>query len=152
MGRYMTVVLKEGHRSDVFIQLLNEDLLTRFGANTCLKFNSWEYLQGEADYINNHPEGIKQLPDWKRPITKEALHRNFFWFRNGAFSFKLSGGGTADEARDAVAVCKWLMATKCKYIDKATSENYSKEIVQQYLDYLFEEDGYNMTALWELPT
>lgn len=151
MGRYMTVVLKEEHRSDVFIQLLNEDLLTRFGANNCLKFNSWDFLQEEADYFNNHTEGRKMLQGWERPITKETLSGNFFWYRNGEFTFKLSGGGTADEARDVIAVCKWLIATKCKYIDKSTSDNYSKEVVSQYLDYLFEEEGYNMEALWELP-
>ncbi|QEC74730.1 hypothetical protein [Mucilaginibacter ginsenosidivorax] len=147
----MTVVLKETHRNDDFITALNAQLTNIYGANTGNKFNSWQYLQEEADYINHDPEGKKQLPDWERPITKEALHRNFFWLRMGEFSFKLSGGGTADEARDAVAVCKWLMQTKCKFIDKLCSENYTAKTVKEYLNYLFEEDGYNLTELWKMP-
>lgn len=74
MGRHMTVALKEKYVNDLFIQLLNEELTSRFGANTGVKFITWQYLEEEADYINNHPEGLKQLPDWKRPITKETLH------------------------------------------------------------------------------
>jgi hypothetical protein len=108
MGRYMTVVLKKAHQNETFIIQLNHKLTGKFGANTSVKFNSWQFLQEEADYINNHPEGKKQLPGWERPVTKETLHHNFFWLRMGEFSFKLSGTDSTDDARDAVAVCKWL--------------------------------------------
>jgi hypothetical protein len=151
MGRYMIVVLKEEYRNDLFIETLNQELLSTFGSNNSIKFNPWNFLQEEADYINDTEDGKKQLPGWKRPITKETLNNNFFWFRNGEFSFKLSGGCTADEARDAVAVCKWLIKTRYKYIDKSTSENYSSGIVREYLDYIFEEAKYDMTALWKIP-
>jgi len=147
----MTVVLKEENRTDVFIHLLNEDLFQRFGSNNNVKFNPWDFLQSEADYLNKETEGKMMLPNWTRPITKEALHHNFFWYRNGAYSFKLSGEVTSDEARDVIAVCKWLMATKCKFIDMASSGNYSREIVQEYLSSAFEEDGCDINKVWELP-
>lgn len=151
MGRYMTVVLKSEHINDMFIHLLNQELTERYGSNTGIKFNTWEYLQEEADYINHTPEGKTELPGWKRPITKETLHRIIFWLRVGEFSYKLSGGGTTDEARNAIAVCKWILKTNAKYIDKGSSMNYEEGIVKQYLDYQFEEDGYDLKALWSLP-
>jgi hypothetical protein len=151
MGRYMTVVLKEEHKNDLFIETLNQELLATFGSNNSVKFNPWNFLQEEADYINNTEDGKKQLEGWPRPITKEALHQNFFWLRNGEFSFKLSGGPTSAEARDAIAICKWLIKTRYKYINKSKSDNYSSGIVRQYLDYLFEEAGYDMKALWKIP-
>lgn len=151
MGQYMTVVLKEAHKNDLFIELLNRELAESYGANTCVKFNTWQHLQEEADYINNTPHGRKQLPGWQRPITKEMLHENFFWLRVGEFSYKLSGDGTSDDARDAVAVCKWLIKTNCSYIEKAGSSNYSQATVRQYLDNVFEEAGYDLKELWRLP-
>lgn len=151
MGRYMTVVLKKAYRQDAFIHALNRELAERFGAEISPVFNSWQFLQEEADFFNTDPEGKTQIPHWPRPVTKEALHDNFFWYRMGEFSFKLSGGGTATEAKDAVAVCKWLVQTECRYIDKKHSENYTPDIVQQYLNNLFEEEGYDLNKLWELP-
>jgi uncharacterized protein (DUF2344 family) len=51
MGRYMTVELKDEYKTDVFIKRLNEELLQDFGSNNSTKFNPWNYLQEEADYI-----------------------------------------------------------------------------------------------------
>ncbi len=152
MGTYMTVVLKKANKNESFIETLNEELTRQFGSNTGVKFNTWAHLEEEAEYMNNHPEGIKQVPHITRPITKEYLERNFFWFRYGEFSFKLSGGGSnSDEARDAVAICKWIIHTDKKYIDTTKSFNYQSRIVKDYLNYLFEEAGYDMTELWKLP-
>jgi hypothetical protein len=151
MGRYMTVELKDEYKTDVFIKRLNEELLQDFGSNNSTKFNPWNYLQEEADYINNTKEGKKQLQGWKRPITRETLNNNFFWLKNGVFSFKLSGGCTADEARDAVAVSKWLIKTRYKYLDKSQSENYSSKVIRDYLDYIFEEACCDMKELWKIP-
>ncbi len=149
MGRYMIVVLADEYKNDAFIIQLNKELFEIYGANNSEKFNSWQYLQEEADYINKHPEGKKQLPDWKRPITKEALHKNFFWFRMGEFHFKLSGGATAEQARDAVAVCKWIVRTKGRYINKKECSDYKVKIVKEYLNYIFEEAGYDLKELWK---
>ncbi len=150
MGRYMTVVLKEEYKTDSFIKNLNEELLQNFGSNNSIKFNPWFYLQEEADYINQTEEGKKQLPGWDRPITKETLHYNFFWFRHGVFTCKLSAA-CADEARDAIAICKWLIKTRYTYIDKSQSDNYSSAIVREYTNYLFQEDGYDLAELWKIP-
>jgi len=125
MGRYMTVVLKEKYKNEQWIHLLNQQLTSDFGADLPVIFNTWQYLQEEADYINNTLEGKKQLPGWKRPITIETLSTNFFWFRFGEFSIKLSGEPTLQEAKCAVAVSKWLTKTKSPFIDKARSDNYS---------------------------
>ncbi|WP_316835047.1 hypothetical protein [Pedobacter nutrimenti] len=149
MGLYMTVVLKEQHKNDFFIDLLNQELTDNYGANTCSKFASWQDLKEDVDYINFHPEGLKQLTDCKRPLTMKQLQENFYWFRVGEFSFKLSGDCTCDDSRDAVAVCKWLSQTKCKYIDKRQSSTYSKKIVSQYFNPLFEEEGYDLQLLWK---
>lgn len=150
MGRYMTVVLKEEFKDDTFIRQLNETLLKEYGANTFAKFNPWYYLQEDADYMNNDPEWKKQLPDWKRPITAKRLSKNFFWLTNGVFTIKLSGGTTADEGRDAVAVCKWIIKTDHVYIDTGQSNNYDQQIVAEYLNEVFNEEGYDLTQLWKI--
>ncbi|WP_199119909.1 hypothetical protein [Pedobacter sp. ASV28] len=152
MGTYMTVVLRENLRYDAFAKLVNKKLVVSYGAKNDLNFNTWEYLQREADFMNADPEGLGQLPHFKRPITKETLHNNFFWLRVGEFSFKLSGTSNPIEALDAIAVCKWIMATKASYIDKKMSFNYNKRKVASYLTPLFEEEGYDLKKLWELPT
>lgn len=153
MGRYMSVTLKREYRNDLFIHTLNEKLSNRYGSNTSTKFNPWDYLQEEADYLNNHPTGMTQVAHIPRPITKEFLETNFFWYRYATFSFKLSGGGSnSDECRDAVAVCKWIIRTCRKYIDQDHSHNYQSAIVQEYLNWYFEEAGYDIQALWKLPT
>ena len=90
MGTYLTVALKKEYLNDRFIEDLNDELTKLFGANNSVKFNTWNYLQEEADYMNSDPEGLKQLTYWKRPITKEMLAENFFWYRYGDFTFKLS--------------------------------------------------------------
>jgi len=152
MGRYMTVVLNEPFKNETFIQELNIELALRYGAINKNLFVSWKYLEEEADYINNTPDGQKQLPHFPRPITKEALNENFFWYRYGQYTCKLSGGGTTvQEAIDAIAVCNWIRKTKGKHINKVYSNNYSKAIVGEYLNYLFVDAGINLEKIWQLP-
>lgn len=151
MGRYMTVVLKDACKSDFFIELLNDGLATLYGASTSIKFNTWAYLQQEAEYMNTDPEGLAQLPHWQRPISAKQLHQHFFWYRFGEFSFKLSGCPDTSEAMEAVAVCKWIAHTNGKYIAKNQSENYAPEIVKEYLDHLFEEAGRDLSLVWAMP-
>lgn len=149
MGRYVTVVLKEKYKNEQWIHSLNQRLTSDFGADLPVVFNTWQYLQEQADYINDTQEGKKQLPGWKRPITKETLSSNFFWFHFGEFSIKLSGEPTLQEAQTAVAVCKWLTKTKSAFIDKAHSENYSKQILTEYLGWLFGQHGHDIDAIWD---
>lgn len=152
MGKYMTVVLKKPLKNDLFINILNDELTKHFGSNTGCKFNTWPSIEEEADYMNNHPLGIVQSPHITRPVTKEFLETNFFWHRHGEFSFKLSSGeSNSDEARDAVAICKWIVQTNKKYIDTARSFNYQPRIVKDYLNHYFEQAGYDLNALWTIP-
>jgi hypothetical protein len=150
MGRYMIVTLKEENRNDDFIKQLNKELHYGFGAPTEQVFNTWEFLHSEAQYINNAAEGRKQLPDWPRPITAEMLHNNFFWLQVGELHYKLSGGFDVQEAQSAIAVCKWVIATKAQHINTSQSQNYSKKIVAQYLNDSFKEQGYKLSALWQI--
>ena len=144
----MRVVLKAPYQTTPFIESLNEQLFQFFGANHSTHFIHEKFLQEEADYLNTDPEGLRQLPHFQRPIAISTLHNNFFWYRIGVFHFKISGEPTTDEARDAIAVCKWIIKTKRAYIDTETSQNFSRKIVAEYLSPLFEDDGYNLTALW----
>lgn len=152
MGRYMIVVLADEYKNDVFINQLNKELFETYGANNSEKFNSWRYLQEEADYMNNDPEGKKQVPHWKRPITKECLHKNCFWLRMGEFHLKISGGPTAEEAIDAVAVSKWIVRTKGRYINKKECSNYTIKIVKEYLNDTLMEGGYDIKKIWKFPS
>lgn len=150
MGRYMKVALKAKYKNDRFIQRLNEELTAVYGADTWHKFNPWYNLQEDADFMNTDPEGLAQIPEWKRPITPERLSNNFFWLKHGEFHFKLSGGPTADEAQEAIAVAKWIAATERKYINSKASDSYDLETVKQYLNYVMEEAGYDLNKLWEI--
>lgn len=149
MGRYMKVVLKRVYKNDLFILVLNQELKL-YGANDWDKFNPWYLLDAEASYMNNHPDGLKQLSDWKRPISAEKLSQNFFWFSYGEFTAKISGGSTVEEAIDIIAVAKWIAHTKCKYIDKKESHDYDFKTLKQYLNYLFEEQGIATEDLWTI--
>lgn len=152
MARYMKVILKKEHQNDLFIHLLNKTLSGLFGANSSNKFNAWSHLQEEADYLNTHQKGVKLYPDIKRPLTKEMIERCFHDMHYGTFSFTLTGDPTSDEARDAVAVCKWIIATRRKFIDQSTSFNYDRYTLKQYLDKCFTNAGYDLNALWAIPT
>ena len=149
MGRYMTVILKEQYRTDTFQEELNQTLFDAFGANNGVKFKTRKFLQEEADYMNTDPEGLAQVPHFQRPITVETLS-NFFWMRTGEFHFKLSCPESAREARDAVAICKWIIKTRGKFIDKRWSSNYDAATLKQYLNHLFIEEGYDLEQLWKV--
>lgn len=149
MGRYMIVVLKPQYNNDGHMVRLNKQLQEEFGAATAQVFNTWKFLQEEADFMNHDPEGLRQIPDWKRPITPLQLHNNFFWLRVGELHIKLSACSDMDKARNAIAVCKWVIKTKGLYIKKAASSNHSKKIVAEYLNHIFKEQGCNLSKLWQ---
>jgi len=108
MGKYMTVVLKPEYQTDEFLEQLNQTLVDEFGGNTGIKFNTRKFLQEEADFMNTDPEGIAQAPHFRRPISVETLHNSFFWLRIGEFHCKISCPDGVADARNAVAVCKWI--------------------------------------------
>jgi hypothetical protein len=150
MGRHMTVVLKSQYKTTQFIESVNQLLSDSFGANIDTHFIHEKFLQEEANYMNTDPEGLLQLPHFPRPITVSTLASNFFWFRIGEFTYKLSGSPTAVEARDAVAVCKWIIKTKRDYIDTSRSENFSRNIVATYLNPVFADEGYDLASVWKI--
>lgn len=150
MGRYIKVVLKRAYKNDLFILVLNEILIVQFGANDWQKFNPWYLLDEEAKFMNTTPEGIRQVPDWKRPITAEQLSENFFWFANGEFTMKISGEPTIEDAVDVISVAKWIAFTKRKYIDRKQSHDYDFKTLKQYINYLFEDQGITTDDLWTI--
>lgn len=129
----MTVVLKKQYQNDLFIIALNAELEQKYGADSRPKFNPTYYVRQDADYFNSDPVGILEAPHIKRPITEAFLRKNFYWYRYGTFSFKLSDSFTVSEAKDAIAVAKWIMATNGKYINSKCSRDYTKDILDQYL-------------------
>ncbi|MYY43987.1 hypothetical protein [Elizabethkingia anophelis] len=150
MGRYMTVFLKKEFTADEFIKTLNEELYHKYAASWEIKFNPWYDLQTIADYYNKHPEGKKWRRDWKRPVSTKWLSKNFFWFTNGVFSTKISGEPDLEDCKDAVAICKWIIATEGKFIDTEQSSNYEIEILKEYLNHIYENAGYDLEKLWKL--
>ena len=144
----MTVVLKEQYQTDELIKRINEDLLS-FGAPGRQRFNPWYFLQEEADFINEDPEGLKQLRDWERPVTPRQLSENFFWLCHGTFSMKLSGSPTLGEALDAIAVSKWIAVTRKKYINTHCSEHYERPILSEYLNDILIEEGLDLSVAWK---
>lgn len=145
----MTVILREQYKDDNSIKTINQTLVKDYGATDYPKFNPWYHLKDEAKYMNTDPDGKEQLSEWKRPITAERLSRNFFWLRNGELNIKISGGPCLDDAKDAVAVGRWLEATECMYINIGKSDNYDRNTLIEYLDYVFEEDGGDIAEIWK---
>ncbi len=147
----MTVVLHKDYHGEAAINKINNDLFLYFGANAGVHFGTRQQLQEETHYLNHHPKGMKEFPGWKRPISPMELEQSAFWLRIGEFSTKISAVETTDEARDAVAVCKWITATKGKYIAARRSSNYQPPMIQEYLHPLFIDLGYDLKLLWQQP-
>lgn len=152
MGRYLSVRLKQDFINDLSIKKINEQLVNSYGATERVKFNPSYFIDEEADFLNNDPEGKKQAPHLKRPLTREFLSHNFFWFRSGELHIKISGGTDLEAARDAVAVCKWIIHTKGWYIDRSNSSNYSRATIAQYLNYIFKEADHSLKDVWAMPS
>jgi len=151
MGQYMTVVLKEQYQNEIFIEYLNMELATIYGATSGNKFNSWAYLNEQAHALNTDPDRLMEWPHQKRPLTSTDLHENFFGFRMGEYVLKISSEVGLDQARDAVAICKWIVKTKGKFINKHQSENYYPFVLREYLDDIFLESRFDLTLIWTMP-
>jgi hypothetical protein len=151
MGTYMTVVLREKYKQEFNINKINTDLFLFFGANQDTHFGTRQQLQEEANFLNHDPEGLTFFPGWKRPIAAKDLAATSFWLRVGEFSCKISGIEDPQEARNAVAVCKWIIATGSTYISTRKSSYYEPAVIQEYVNPLFEAEGHDPQLLWEQP-
>jgi hypothetical protein len=151
MGRYMEVYLKKKYINEATIQKINLSLKEKFGANSTDIFISEAYLKDEAEFFNSDPEGMKQLPDFKRPLTPQILSNYFIWYQAGFFQFKISGCVDPARAVNAVAVCHWIKKSQLRYIDTEKSSNFQPRILHQYLDHYFTEGGYDLQAIWKIP-
>jgi hypothetical protein len=134
MGTYMKCYLKD--RTDENIKPIN-DALEKLGVQTemfnGIKFGAFttiEELKEDARFMNEEPEGLKQMPDWKRPITTTTLSQ-LFWKHIGGFVTKISAN-SEEEMKDAVIVSNWAKKN-IKLIDTKKSENFLPSFVSSYL-------------------
>lgn len=149
MGLYMTVVLKREYRTNEYIEKLNYYLYNHlFASGDHPLFNSWKYLQGEANYFNFDKDGLKEMTHFPRPITKKFLSDNFFWFRHGQYCEKISGEPDTLALLDILAVCKWISQTNGEFIDKNKSKNYDKKTIKNYLFHQYKLIGMSDKANW----
>lgn len=147
----MQVQLKEKYTNNATIEKINLSLNEKFGASDSTIFVSEAWLKDEAEFFNSDPEGIKQIPHFKRPITPEFLTKTFIWYQPGFFQIKLSGSVDLERAINAVAVCNWIKKSQLRYINTEKSSNYQPRILHQYLDHYFTESGYDLKAIWKIP-
>ena len=147
----MEVYLKEKYINEAAIRRINLSLKEKFGANSADIFISDAFLKDEAEFFNSDPEGMKQIPDFKRPLTPEILTKTFIWYQPGFFQLKISGCVDPTRAINAVAVCNWIKKSQLRYIDTEKSSNYQARILHQYLDYYFTEGGYDLKTIWKMP-
>lgn len=147
----MTVVLQPTFKKDTFIRQVNQELVTQYGAQHTCVFTSHQFVQDEADFFNHDPEGIVQATGMKRPVTAKYLSANFFWYRVGEYSCKITGSVEKDDVLNCIAVCKWIIATDCRYIAKEESNNFSKSIIHNYLKYYLHDYGIRPANAWQMP-
>lgn len=85
-------------------------------------FTSMEMLKEDARCMNEDPEGLKQAPHFKRPITPDFLQQ-FFWNEIGCGVIKISG--CDDERQKHVDIVRnWLRTKDAKIlIDFKKSDN-----------------------------
>ena len=85
-------------------------------------FTSRAKLEEDAKFLNEDPEGLKQVQHWKRPITVEALQQ-LFWNEIGCGVIKITG--CDDERQDMVNLVRnWLNSADGKrMVDFEHSDN-----------------------------
>lgn len=111
-------IIAEGYKHEVFNGVV-------YGA-----FISFEQLEEDARFMNEDAEGLKQQPDWKRPITPEKLSQ-FFWMKPGTFNMKLSPGLSEEDYNQCIAVAYWCKSFPNR-INQNESSNFSLETVKKY--------------------
>ena len=134
MKKFMVVVLKPVFQNEEFINSLNEELTNKYGAtNPNDLFNSWKCLEELTNEYNktsnDHPVSVKQL------INK---HR---FLGYGQLYIMLEGTLSEEEARDAIAVNKWIRDTRGKFIEPRLSRRYRKNVLRKILDEVFLSKG-----------
>ena len=139
MGTYFEVQLK--NTSEKNIKGINEELKQLgyigetyngiyYGA-----FNTLETLKEDVRFMNNDPEGLKQAPDFKRPITLKLLQSLAFWKKIGFCQYKLSGGieEHPEEVHNLHIIAKYIQANP-EVINTKKSSNYDMQTVMYYIE------------------
>ena len=135
MGTYAKVILKD--TSDVNIKSINSEL-EKLGFNTKYNhgiqygaFTTKEQLLEDVRYMNEDPEGLKQCPNIKRPITYEWFE-DVFWNKLGSFVWKLSASPDEDILQILI-VAQWAYKNQNK-VNQKESDYYDIGFVKSYLE------------------
>jgi hypothetical protein len=134
MGTYMYCQLKntsESHIKDCNEQLRKLGFESKvFNGILYGAFVTREQLDEDSRFMNKDPEGLKQCPHFKRPITHVFL-QEFFWNRIGLCCIKLSSSEES-ELRQALIVAKWANKNN-ELINHKESNHYKPSEVKYYL-------------------
>jgi hypothetical protein len=141
MKKYMVVVLKPVFRNEEFINSLNQELATKYGATSPDDlFNSWKCLEELTNEYNrtckDHPVSVKQL------ISEHSF------LSYGQLYLELDGTLSEEEARDAIAVNKWIRDTKGKFIEPQLSRRYRKNVLKKIVDQVLIRIGTDPAIVW----
>ncbi len=137
MGTYMKVVLRDTREEN--IKKVNSQIIEAgykpeiYEGITYGPFVTMEQLREDARFMNEDPEGLKQCPHFKRPITPEFLSTNFFWLTLGHFHTKLSGSDRSDIEifYNLLEVARWVR-DNYDMIDIKESNNFWVAFVIKY--------------------
>lgn len=134
MKKFMVVVLKPVFQNEEFINSLNKELASKYGAtNPNNLFNSWKCLEELANEYNktskDHSVSVKQLINEHRFLGYGQLY------------IMLDGTLSEEEARDAIAVNKWIRDTRGKFIEPQLSRRYRKNVLRKILGQVFLSKG-----------
>lgn len=141
MKKFMVVVLKPIFQNEEFINSLNEELTNKYGATSPDNlFNSWKCLEELANEYNktssDHPVSVKQLINEHKFLGYGQLY------------IMLEGTLSEEEARDAIAVNKWIRDTRGKFIEPRLSRRYRKNVLRKILDEVFLSKGTDSAIAW----
>ena len=133
MGTYATLFVKD--KTDTSIIAINKRLASlgypteTFEGVLYGAFVSKSQLIEDVRFMNEDPEGLKQQPQVKRPITVKFL-TSFFWNQVGSFCRKISAS-TDQEKRQWAIVFRYAHENP-NLFDWKRSENCSKAMLRQY--------------------
>lgn len=137
MGTHMTVKLR--NTSEKNIKSCNKQIRKMGFKSEVFEgipygpFVTNEQLEEDARFMSEDPEGLRQCPGTKRPITPETIEGMAFWLKRGQFYLKLSGGTANEELEQALFVAKWAELNPDK-INTEESNNFTVEKVSSYLE------------------
>lgn len=97
MGTYLKLIVKTKYAKKVNDNLENLGFPTEsFNGVKYGAFRTLENLKEDARFMNEDEEGLKQQPNWKRPISYKDLEQ-FFWNERNTFTRKISCLGEIEE-------------------------------------------------------